>query len=186
MSFSLLAPKEQTQWADVRTPLATSQMQTIEPRPTSKENFWSHGIALASQKCITRPQLSTTVSLHKEGRDRGGEVTWAYSHWWSLRKRALKFCLFALWDDGLLQFYERLKLNPVKAGSAWIFMGPKQEEGGLAHCQSGAVILIGLCFKADRFSGGSSESSTWERRLVFQLSTVIVYFDPPPPEIASR
>lgn len=72
MSFSLLAPKELTQWADVRAPLATSQMQTIEPWPTSKENFWSHGIALASQKCITRPQLSTIVSLHKEGKDRGG------------------------------------------------------------------------------------------------------------------
>lgn len=182
MSFSLLAPKELTQWADVRTPLAMSQMQTIEPWPTSKENFWSHGIALASQKCITRAQLSTAVSLHKEGKAWGGEVTWAYSCWWSLRKRAQSLCLFALWDDGWLQFYERLRLNPGKAGSAWIFMGPKQGEWGLARCQFGAVILTGpfqtLCFKADLFNGGSSESSTWERRLVFQLSTVIVYFVP--------
>lgn len=97
MSFSPLAPKELTQWADVRTLLAASQMQTIEHWPAStKENFWSHGIALASQKCITRPQLSTIVSLHKEGKDWGGEVMWAYTLWWSLRKSAQRFCLFAL------------------------------------------------------------------------------------------
>ena len=34
-SLSPLAPKELTQWADVRTPLATAQKQTIEPWPTS-------------------------------------------------------------------------------------------------------------------------------------------------------
>lgn len=122
MSFSPLAPKELTQWADVRTLLAMSQMQTIEPWPIStKENIWSHGIALARQKCITRPRLPTIVSLHKEGKDWGGEVTWAYILWWSLRKSAQKICLFALWDDGLLQFYEMLGLNPFKVGTTWIF-----------------------------------------------------------------
>lgn len=72
-SLSPLAPKELTQWADVRTPLAMAQKQTIEPWPTSTtERFWSYGIALASQKHITRPQLSTTASLHKEGVGWGG------------------------------------------------------------------------------------------------------------------
>lgn len=106
MSFSLLAPKELTQWADVRTPLATTQMQTIEPWPTSKENFWSHGIAWSSQKCITRPQLSTIVSLHKEGKDQGkGRVTWAYIHWWSLRKKCSKIlplCPLGWWIASVL------------------------------------------------------------------------------------
>lgn len=73
-SLSSLAPKELTQWADVRTLLARAQKQTIEAWPTSSaESFWSHGIAVASQKRITRPQLSTIVSLHKEGADWGGE-----------------------------------------------------------------------------------------------------------------
>lgn len=34
-SLSSLAPKELTQWADVRTLLAAAQKQTIEPWPTS-------------------------------------------------------------------------------------------------------------------------------------------------------
>lgn len=74
MSRSPLAPTELTQWADVRAPLATAQRQTIEPRPApARESFWSHGIALASQKCSTRPQSSTILSLHKGGEDwRGG------------------------------------------------------------------------------------------------------------------
>lgn len=51
MNFSSLAPKELAQWADVRTPLATSQMQTIERWPTStEESLWSHGYCFGGPK----------------------------------------------------------------------------------------------------------------------------------------